>query len=70
MDNSCSSSQLRNGENKVFRSPQRISITLPYGIYQKLLERSDLEGRSLSNLSAFLLESAIEVRQDRAMNFI
>ena len=46
-------------DSAAFRSPQRISITLSYGTYQKLIERSDLEGRSLSNLSAFLLESAI-----------
>lgn len=47
----------------VFRSPQRITITLPYSIYRKLLERSDQEGRSLSNLSAFLLESALSDQQ-------
>jgi CopG-like RHH_1 or ribbon-helix-helix domain, RHH_5 len=42
-----------------FRAPRRITITVPYGTYQRLLERSELEGRSLSNLAAFLLESAI-----------
>jgi len=42
-----------------FRSPMRISITVPYGAYQRLIERSDQEGRSLSNLAAFLLETAI-----------
>lgn len=40
-----------------FRSPKRISITVPYGAYQRLLECSDQQGRSLSNLAAFLLES-------------
>ena len=45
--------------NKRFRSPQRVTITMPYVTYQRLLERSDLEGRSLSNLASFLLESAV-----------
>lgn len=45
-----------------FRSPKRITITLPYGAYQRLLERSQREGRSLSNLAAFLLESAVGER--------
>ena len=43
-----------------FRSPTRISITLPDYTYQHLLCRSDEEGRSLSNLAAFLLEMAFE----------
>lgn len=42
-----------------FRAPRRITITVPYGAYQRLLERSELEGRSLSNLAAFLLENAM-----------
>lgn len=43
----------------VSRSPKRITITLPYETYQRLVQRSDNEGRSLSNLSAFLLESCV-----------
>jgi hypothetical protein len=39
-----------------FRSPQRISTTVSYQLHQRLLERSNREGRSLSNLAAFLLE--------------
>lgn len=42
-----------------FRAPRRITITVPYGAYQRLLERSELEGRSLSNLAAYLLENAM-----------
>lgn len=38
------------------RHPQRISITLNWQLHQSLLERSDHEGRSLSNLAAHLLE--------------
>lgn len=45
--------------NPAFRAPRRITITVPYGAYQRLLERSELEGRSLSNLAAFLLENAM-----------
>ena len=41
------------------RAPRRITITLPYRIQQALLERSEREGRSLSNLAAYLLESSI-----------
>lgn len=42
-----------------FRSPKRITITVPYGAYQSLLNRSDQEGRSMSNLAAYILESSI-----------
>jgi type II secretory pathway component PulK len=41
-----------------FRRPQRISITVSWRLHQSLLQRSDLEGRSLSNLAAWLLEQA------------
>ncbi|MFM7312087.1 MAG: ribbon-helix-helix domain-containing protein [Cyanobium sp.] len=47
----------RPSRNDAFRTPRRISITLPYGTYARLLDRSNREGRSLSNLAAFLLES-------------
>jgi CopG-like RHH_1 or ribbon-helix-helix domain, RHH_5 len=42
-----------------FKSPQRITITIAHSIYHQLAQRSDQEGRSLSNLAAFLLESAL-----------
>lgn len=42
----------------ILPSPSRISITIPHALHQQLLHRSDLEGRSLSNLCAFLLEGA------------
>jgi hypothetical protein len=47
------------------RSPVRITITLPYSTYNALEESSTHEGRSLSNLSAFLLESALKERDAR-----
>jgi len=48
------------GINNALKAPKRVSITIPYDVYQKLTHRSYLEGRSLSNLSAFLLESVIK----------
>jgi hypothetical protein len=42
-----------------FRKPRRISITIPDHIYQLLLERSEQQGRSISNLAAFMLERSI-----------
>ncbi|MCP9911004.1 hypothetical protein KBZ15_14015, partial [Cyanobium sp. BA20m-p-22] len=38
------------------RQPRRISITLSYHVHEALLSRSEEEGRSVSNLCAFLLE--------------
>jgi hypothetical protein len=36
--------------------PVRISVTIPWGLDQRLPIQADLDGRSLSNLIAFLLE--------------
>ncbi len=41
------------------RQPRRISITLSYQVHEALLTRSEEEGRSLSNLCAYLLEEAL-----------
>jgi len=43
-----------------FRKPKRITITIPYHTYSLLLECSNAQGRSLSNLAAFLLETSVE----------
>jgi hypothetical protein len=40
------------------RAPQRVSISMSWALHQRLLQRSDWEGRSLSNLCAHLLEVA------------
>jgi hypothetical protein len=40
------------------RRPVRVTATISWGLHQKLLQRADLEGRSLSNLMAHLLEVA------------
>lgn len=41
------------------RRTMRLSVTVPHHTYQTLLARSAQEGRSLSNLAAFLLESSL-----------
>jgi len=41
------------------RSPKRLSITIPYTVFGLLKQRSTKEGRSLSNLAAFLLEQSL-----------
>lgn len=43
----------------VFRQPRRLSITVSASVYQSLLHRSDQQGRSLSNLAAYLLEQGL-----------
>jgi hypothetical protein len=47
-----------------FRSPRRVTITLPFATYQDLQSRADGEGRSLSNLAAFLLESSLQEEEE------
>lgn len=42
-----------------FRSPKRISITVAQSVVDRLQQRSDEEGRSTSNLAAYLLEAAL-----------
>ena len=42
-----------------FAHPQRISITLAQHVFDGLVTRSQRQGRSLSNLSAYLLETAL-----------
>jgi hypothetical protein len=41
------------------RHPQRVSVTISATLCERLQHRADDEGRSLSNLAAFLLESAL-----------
>jgi hypothetical protein len=43
-----------------FRKPVRLTITIAHSIHVALVERSNLEGRSRSNLAAHLLEKALE----------
>jgi predicted DNA-binding protein len=41
------------------RKPKRITITIPQAVYERLEQLSYEDGRSLSNLAAFLLERGI-----------
>lgn len=41
------------------RQPRRVSITLSHHVHEALLNRSEEEGRSVSNLCAYLLEEAL-----------
>jgi hypothetical protein len=43
----------------MLRTPQRISATLPWQLMQRLHKRAAEEGRSLSNLIAYLLERSL-----------
>ena len=40
-------------------TPRRITATVPHTLCTLLIERADLEGRSVSNLVAYLLERAL-----------
>jgi len=42
------------------RQPKRISVTLSYRVHELLLTRSEEEGRSVSNLCAYLLEESLD----------
>ena len=44
-----------------FRSSKRICITLAYVTYKVLEDKSSKEGRSISNLAAYLIERSLEV---------
>jgi hypothetical protein len=43
-------------------SPRRISVTLSFAAFKALGERSVKEGRSVSNLAAFLIENGLAVK--------
>jgi hypothetical protein len=58
--NCCNWRPMMNDRLRVLqRQPRRISITLSYHVHEALLSRSEEEGRSVSNLCAFLLEDAL-----------
>ena len=42
------------------RKTQRATISLPQGVLEDLLAIADQDGRSLSNLIAFMVESRLE----------
>jgi hypothetical protein len=48
-----------NARRGQFRSSKRITITLNYATYKALEDRSSEEGRSISNLAAYLIERSL-----------
>ncbi len=46
---------------QILFAPKRVTITLPYHVFTALVARADREGRSTSNLAAFLLECSLAV---------
>jgi len=47
---------------RLTRKPQRLTITVSDKAFRLICDLSSTEGRSMSNLSAFLLEQALEDR--------
>jgi len=41
------------------RRPQRLTITVSHAVANQLIEQSNDQGRSISNLAAYLLERAL-----------
>jgi len=48
--------KLPHGADLLQRKPQRLTATVSWQLHQRLQERADYEGRSLSNLVCHLLE--------------
>jgi hypothetical protein len=44
----------------ITRKPVRITATVSWATYQSLIEESTLEGRSLSNLTSYVLETHVK----------
>lgn len=44
-----------NGGFALTRKPQRLTITVSWSVYQSLIEASDEQGRSISNMAAYWL---------------
>jgi hypothetical protein len=53
------SASLQPTANLLRRKPTRATVTLGWKLHQDLQARADEEGRSLSNLMAHLLETAL-----------
>ena len=54
---------MRTPLQRLQRKPQRLTITVPAATFELLADRAALEGRSLSNLAAYLLETALTARE-------
>ncbi len=49
----------------VSRSPKRVSVTVSHGVLSRLQTISDEQGRSTSNLAAYLLEVALDAMEGK-----
>jgi hypothetical protein len=47
------------------RKTQRVTVSMPQGVMEELLAIADEDGRSLSNLIAFMVESRLEERKSK-----
>lgn len=54
--------------SSAFRSSQRLTITVAQSTLEALVARSSSEGRSISNLAAYLLESSLDHRGGAALS--
>ena len=42
------------------RRSQRIAVTVTHSVFQRLVHHSNQQGRSISNLAAYLIERGLE----------
>lgn len=54
---------LRDRLARAKRSPKRVCVTLNHTLHERVLAASLEQGRSLSNLCAHLIESAMEAKR-------
>ena len=43
------------------RTSQRVTITLPFHVHERICTIADAQGRSQSNLMAYMLERGVEI---------
>jgi hypothetical protein len=48
------------------RRPVRITITVPFQVFDSITSQADYQGRSTSNYAAFLLEDALHSMPSRS----
>jgi predicted DNA-binding protein len=51
--------------NLLTRKPKRVSITVSQSVVDRLQNLSDEQGRSTSNLAAFLIETALDALESK-----
>jgi hypothetical protein len=49
------------GGSVLTRKPQRLTITVSWSVYQSLIDASEDQGRSISNMAAYWLERQSEL---------